>query len=162
VIVGSKKNLNCVICDQNASADKLVMDVIWVSPSWVLLHDSAPSPVSGWLTLQPQRCVQGVSKLTEEEALQFGGISRKIARGIEVVLDVPKVYSISFGESVSHLHCHFVPRYLEMPPEYLAFGVADLFRDTKSGLREPADSKKTKLAIHLLRDYFSVNPPIVD
>lgn len=160
--MGSKKNLNCVICDQNESADKSVMNVIWVSRSWVLLHDSAPSPVSGWLTLQPRRCVQGVSKLTEEEALEFGGISRKIARGMEIVLDVPKVYSIAFGESVSHLHSHFVPRSLEMPPEYLAFGVADLFRDTKSGLREPADTKKTTLAIHLLRDYFSVNPPLVD
>ena len=154
--------LNCVICDQNKREDESTLEVIWGSLSWVLRHDSAPSPISGWLTLQPRRCVQGVSKLTEQEALEFGAISRKIARGMEISLGVPKVYSISFGESVSHLHTHFIPRYLDMAPEYLAFGIADLFRETKSGLREPADAKKIALAICLLGDYFSANPPLVD
>ena len=153
------ENTNCLVCEQNNHDKEPLLKVIWESSAWVLHHDLG-SPVLGWLILQPRRCVQGVSKLTRQEASEFGSISRDVALGMELILNVPKVYSLSFGERVSHLHAHFVPRYPDMPEEYLAFGIGDLYRDTLAGLREPPVTKDLDRVICKLKKYFSANPPL--
>ncbi len=154
------RNTNCIICEHNKNSNESTMDFIWSSPSWFIRHDMEPSPIPGWLTLQPSRCIQGVSKLTDQEAVEFGIISRNLALGIQISLDVPKTYSISFSESVAHLHTHFIPRYTETPSRYVSFGVSDLFREVKSGSKKPAEKKKITSAISSLRSYFSANPPL--
>ena len=115
-------------------------------------HDSAPCPIAGWRTLQPKRHVQGISGLTENEAARFGILSRSISIGIEQALGVSKVYSISFGESVSHMHVHFIPRYPNLDTDYMGFGIADLQRNVKRQLAAACDPKEIIKAISLLKN----------
>jgi diadenosine tetraphosphate (Ap4A) HIT family hydrolase len=151
---------DCIVCKQNSGEINLAELVIWENHSWLIRHHPDPYPVVGWLVLQPKRHVQGVAYFNSREAQEYGPITQAIALALQNTLNVTKVYMIAFGESVPHMHQHFVPRNKEMPDEFLAFGISDLFRGVLNRTIESKDANDVRKLIESLRELFKDNPPI--
>ena len=160
--MSGEQPLACNICTQNEDAKALGDSRVWASRDWLLRHDSDPCPIVGWLILQPRRHVQGISGLSSREANEFGSLSHFIAKSMEQVLQAPKVYQVAFGESVDHMHVHFIPRYYDLDSKYFGFGIADLQREVKSRKQAGRSNELTRLAAGRLRDYFQKFPPNED
>ena len=147
-------NTDCTICMQNSGEINLAEHVIWENDSWLVRHHSAPYPVVGWLLLQPKRHVQGIAYFSAREVQEYGAIAQEISISLQNTLNVSKVYTIAFGESVSHMHQHFIPRSQEMPSEFLGFGIADLYRGISNGSFESKDSSDVGKLVRNLRKSF--------
>jgi diadenosine tetraphosphate (Ap4A) HIT family hydrolase len=139
---------------QNSGEINLAEHVIWENDSWLVRHHSAPYPVAGWLLLQPKRHVQGIAHFSAREVQEYGLIAQAISISLQNTLNVSKVYTIAFGESVSHMHQHFIPRSQEMPSEFLGFGIADLYRGISNGSFESKDSGDVGKLVRRLRKVF--------
>jgi diadenosine tetraphosphate (Ap4A) HIT family hydrolase len=148
----------CTICRQNSGDINLANYLIWENDSWLVRHHSAPYPLVGWLLLQPKRHVQGIAYFTTKEVHEYSVLARFISLSLQRSLNVPVVYTIAFGESMPHMHQHFIPRNLEMSPEFLGFGIADLYRGTLNGSFKSKDSSDVyKLVTKLRKAFKSAN-----
>ena len=151
---------DCTICRQNSGEINLAEHVIWENNSWLVRHHSAPYPVVGWLLLQPKRHVQGIAYLSAKEVTEYAFIAQAISLSLQNALNVSKVYTIAFGESVAHMHQHFIARDKEMPPEFLGFGIADLYRGISNSTIESKDANDVRKLIESLSKLFKDHPPI--
>ena len=151
---------DCKICKQNSGEIDLARHVIWENDYWLVRHHSAPYPVVGWLLLQPKRHVQGIAYFSAKEVTEYGFIAQAISASLQIVLNVSKVYTIAFGESVSHMHQHFIARDQEMSSEFLGFGIADLYRGIANCTIESKDANAVRKLIESLSKRFKDQPPI--
>jgi diadenosine tetraphosphate (Ap4A) HIT family hydrolase len=82
---------------------------------WVLHHSVSPCVLRGWLILKPERHVEHVAELTDEESAALGPLIQKASRALMAALGAERVYVMSMGEVVRHVHIYLVPRYADMP-----------------------------------------------
>ena len=112
--------------------------------------------------LQTWRHVQGPAHFTDEEAKAFGPVLRHLSRALEVVSGAARVYTIALGESFPHMHAHLIPRYSDLPDEYIAMGITDLFRAVSSReIKGVADAEILSIS-EALRRSLAENPPPQD
>lgn len=151
---------NCIICNQNAGTIDITDQIIWQNEDWLLRHHKEPFPLKGWLLLQPKRHVQGVAYFNQKEASEFGNLTRLICLELQTILTISKVYMIAFGESIDHMHVHFIPRYPSLPSKFLGFGIADLYRRIANCDIGGASKNDVSILIEELKERFKNKPPI--
>jgi diadenosine tetraphosphate (Ap4A) HIT family hydrolase len=111
------------------------------------------------MMLHTQRHVQGPAHFTDEEASAFGPVVKHISRTLEIVTNTPRIYLVAFGESTPHMHAHLIPRYENLPPEQVAFGIADLNRAVANGTLPGVPESEALSVAAKLRDALKASPP---
>lgn len=110
----------------------------WTDGTWLVRHHAHPAPLAGWFLLDSVRCVRNAADFDPAEAASFGQVLQRVTRAVREACEVPRTYTIMFGEGAPHLHAHIVPRN-PAEPASCAWSVADLYRDVERGARAPAD-----------------------
>lgn len=105
----------CVACRANRGEMPTPGGVLYEDGLWRLEHSFEPIPMIGWLILKTQRHVGAVADLTPEEASALGPLLQRITQAMTEVLAPEKVYVALYGESVSHIHFHLIPRDDDLP-----------------------------------------------
>jgi len=82
---------------------------------WVLDHSVTPCLLRGWLILKTERHVEHVAELNAEESASLGPLVQRASRAMMDALGAERVYVMSMGEVVRHVHVYLVPRYADMP-----------------------------------------------
>ena len=82
---------------------------------WVLDHSISPCLLRGWLILKPERHIEHLAELRRTEAAALGPLIQKASRALMDGVDAERVYVMSMGEMVAHVHVHLLPRYADMP-----------------------------------------------
>ncbi len=81
---------------------------------------SSDGRTSGWLVLLPQRHVEGLHLLSDDEAIGLGRLLKPAAAALVEVTGCLRTYVMLFAEKegFAHLHLHVVPRQAELSPEH--------------------------------------------
>lgn len=82
---------------------------------WVVDHSLSPCVLRGWLILKPERHVEHIADLTAGESASLGPLIQKASHAMRSALKCERVYVMSMGEVVRHVHIYLVPRYADMP-----------------------------------------------
>ncbi len=114
----------CPICDVAAGKVTPVGGAISREHGFLFHAALDPRPVAGWMTLAPERHVEGFDALTEGEAGTLGTLLARGVGAVKAITGAPKIYVACFAEVVPHLHLHLVPRGPDVPaadrgPRYL-------------------------------------------
>ncbi len=86
---------------------------------WVLDHSVSPCVLRGWLILKTERHVEHIADLTADESASLGPLIQRASRALMAALGAERVYVMSMGEVVRHVHVYLIPRYADMPPHGL-------------------------------------------
>lgn len=72
------------------------------------------------LVLVPQRHIESMDQLTEDEAIELGSMLREVSAALKEMTGCVKTYIIQFAEHPDHPHAHFhiVPRMPDLPAEF--------------------------------------------
>ncbi len=105
----------CGTCQANRGQFVTPGGVIYDDGVWRIEHAIEPIPMVGWLILKPWRHVESMADLTEEEAVAFGSLSRRLMEAMRDVLHPEKIYLCLFAEAegFAHIHYHFIPRFAD-------------------------------------------------
>lgn len=122
----------------------------WTDGTWIVRHHAHPAPLAGWFLLDSVRCVRNAAGFEPAEAAAFGTVLQRVTRAVSEACDVPRTYTIMFGEGAPHLHAHIVPRN-PADPASCAWSVADLYRDVERGARAPADPSEVDAIVARVR-----------
>jgi diadenosine tetraphosphate (Ap4A) HIT family hydrolase len=93
--------------------------IIYAGEYWIVNHCVSPALLRGFLIVQPKRHCEHLAELTSEEAAELGTLLQRSAAALSAVVHPMKVYVLSFGESVRHIHFWVVPRYEGIPTDGL-------------------------------------------
>ena len=108
----------CMACDVLAGSIEAPGGVIHETRHWTVDH-AVPRWIRGWLIVKPKRHVEHLAELSPEEAAELGPLVRATSAAVARILEPQRVYVLSLGEEVHHIHLHVIPRYRELPPEVL-------------------------------------------
>ena len=141
---------DCLICQ--AHDNQLLRQTleIAVGEHWTLRHHPNPSPRVGWLFLDSNRHIGGPIDFSEPEANQWGIVVKRCSALIKSLTGADRVYAVAFGEGAQHLHLHLIPRFIK-DSETKAWDVADLYRETASGLQGGAPIDEVKSFVERAR-----------
>ena len=86
--------------------------VIYEDEYWMLTHSISQQlpPLKGMLIMQPKRHCEHLAELTSGEIKNLGLILRDTCKAIEEIIYPSKIYAVSAGEGVKHVHFMIVPR----------------------------------------------------
>jgi len=104
----------CLCCDVVQGRKESPGGAIFDDPLWLLTHEVTRA-LRGWLILQPKRHVEHLAELSGEEAASLGPLTQKASFAIMRALGAERVYAVSIGEGVQHVHVWLVPRYAHVP-----------------------------------------------
>lgn len=102
----------CEICSLH-NQEKFLEQILSNFQFWYLREAPVEKKCKGYLYVECKRHVENYNELTQEEwselskAIQFG------MKWITQKFSPKKIYILSIGEKVPHLHVHLVPRYEE-------------------------------------------------
>ena len=102
-------------CDVLAGRLAAPGGVIFEDELWMLDHSVSPCVLRGWLILKPKRHVEHLAELTDDEAASLGPLVQEASRALMHALGAERVYALSMGELVQHVHIYLLPRYEHMP-----------------------------------------------
>jgi diadenosine tetraphosphate (Ap4A) HIT family hydrolase len=105
----------CMACDVLEGRREAPGGTILREGRWVLDHSLSPCLLRGWLILKPERHVEHVAELTAEESASLGQLIQKASRALMTAVGAERVYVVSMGEVVRHVHFYLIPRYAHMP-----------------------------------------------
>lgn len=108
----------CMACEVLAGAIAAPGGVIHETAHWSVDH-AIPRWVRGWLIIKPKRHVEHLAELSPDEASELGPLVQAASAAVACVLEPERVYVLSLGEEVHHVHLHVIPRYGELPPSVL-------------------------------------------
>lgn len=123
----------CAICKANSGEAPIPGGIIFENDLWLVRHLAPGRGVPGWMMVQSQRHVAGISSFNDAEAANFGPAFRHLQKVLQDVTGALRIYTASMNESSPHFHCHLIPRYAQMPKDASAWGVFDLFRASAEG-----------------------------
>jgi diadenosine tetraphosphate (Ap4A) HIT family hydrolase len=106
--------VSCMACDVLAGRIAAPGGVICETEHWTVDH-AVPRWIRGWLIVKPSRHVEGLAELSPDEAAELGPLIRAASAALVRVLQPERVYVLSLGEEVHHIHWHVIPRYRELP-----------------------------------------------
>ena len=98
---------SCSLCDRiRSSSDSMILR----KTSYALLYHMSAIDLPGYLVVAPTRHVEHAGELLDTELLDLGRLQSFATREILKIPGVRKVYTLSFGELLPHLHIHLFPR----------------------------------------------------
>lgn len=120
----------CITCELVARRDAgeaPLWDSILRTANWDLAH-SFNTSLPGWLVLVTRRHVSAVAELSEEEAVELGGLLRRVSQALQQVTGCKKTYVVQFAEHPDHPHVHFhiIARMPDLPASLQGPGIFDL------------------------------------
>lgn len=74
-------------------------------------HQDVAYPINGLVIVASKRHIKGLDELTEEEALDYIHVIRKIRKAQREVLGIEHVYYFYNEDTTHHFHLWMVPRY---------------------------------------------------
>ncbi len=101
--------INCKICCIHIEKSELLKEFNF----WYLREAPIEKNCKGYVYVECKRHVESYINLSQEEWKEF---SQAIEYGMKWIAEnysPQKIYIVSIGEQVPHLHVHLVPRYLE-------------------------------------------------
>jgi diadenosine tetraphosphate (Ap4A) HIT family hydrolase len=107
----------CLSCDVVSGRVATPGGVIFEDEVWRLTHQVSPAQLAGFLILQPFRHVEHVGELSSEESAALGPLLSQASHALMRVLAPEKVYVISFGSIVRHVHFWLVPLSGNLPAD---------------------------------------------
>lgn len=133
----------CYTCERMMRPEAPLWDRIYQTPLWTVVH-SYNCGLLGWLVLIPNRHVEAVSELTDDEAVELGRLQRSVSRALHQSTGCIKTYIAQFAEHPLHTHVHFhvVARYADQPFEkrgphiFDYIGVSDDQRVSEQAMNE--------------------------
>lgn len=148
---------NCKTCKLVAQRDAGVAplwDNIHRTAHWDVVH-SYNTSLLGWLVLVTRTHRDSIDGLTEEEALELGGLIRAVSIALKQLTGCVKTYVMQFAEHPSHPHVHFhvVPRMAEQPDErrgariFCYLGVPEEERVSEEAMNEFARAVRRVLGV---------------
>lgn len=121
---------------------------------WVLEH-SADIQLPGLLILKTRRHLENVSRLSREEAMELGPLIKRAASACQKATGADRIYVLSFGETVRHVHFWLLPRTSAIR-ESLGYGPSALSSILQYYRQKPADeshSPRVRGAIRRIRSH---------
>jgi diadenosine tetraphosphate (Ap4A) HIT family hydrolase len=136
----------CLTCRFNRGEIATPGGTIYRDALWCLEHMGESIPIEGWLVLKPMRHVEAFADLSEEEAVAFGPLTRRITQAMTEVLRPVKIYLSMFMEAqaFAHLHVHLIPRFADTPPERRGPGEFEYLRESSTTGRSQGDSEAAR------------------
>jgi diadenosine tetraphosphate (Ap4A) HIT family hydrolase len=104
---------DCPLCRLAATEGP---SVVCVDEHWwagVLPGFEAP----GWLALILRRHAEGAARMDEHEARSFGPMLARLSAAVQQAAGAERVYSMSFGEEITHWHTLLASRMADIPEE---------------------------------------------
>ena len=105
----------CVRCAEVEGRAATPGGVIHDDGLWHVTHHPGAYTDPGELIVKTRRHCESVADLTAEEAAALGPVLRAAVGVIEQVVGPERVYVLSFGERVRHLHFFLLPRTRDLP-----------------------------------------------
>lgn len=99
----------CKIC----SIYSTQVEVLKEFEFWYLREAPLEKNCKGYLYVECKRHVENYTSLTQEEWNEFSKVIEYGMSWIQERYSPEKIYIVSIGEQVPHLHVHLVPRYPE-------------------------------------------------
>jgi diadenosine tetraphosphate (Ap4A) HIT family hydrolase len=114
-----KKCITCELVARRDIGEAPIWDSILRTQHWDVVHCNDTS-LLGWIVVVARRHIESIDQLTYAEALDLGGLIRKVSQALKEVIKCNKTYVIQFAEAEGHRHVHFhiVPRMADLPEEY--------------------------------------------
>jgi diadenosine tetraphosphate (Ap4A) HIT family hydrolase len=139
---------DCLGCDVVAGRVAAPGGIIWDDALWQVDH-AVPLLLRGWLIVKPKRHVESIAELDPDEAAALGPLLRDTAAAVTAALQPERVYVLSLGESVRHVHWHVLPRYADMPADGVEV-VPHLFSPERPWECSEADAADAAAAVRRL------------
>lgn len=98
---------DCKICSKQHELDPLF---VMEKGCFAVYHAPAEKGLIGYLYVEPKRHVESWSELNVDEKEQLTGLIAELERKLYEQIRAERVYTLSVGESVRHLHIHLIPR----------------------------------------------------
>lgn len=106
---------DCLACDVLSGKVEAPGGVIFEATHWVVDRQVSPASLRGFLIVKPKRHCEHIGELDSSEASELGDVLKKTCHAVQQGLLAEKVYVLSFGEAVKHIHFYVIPRYAGMP-----------------------------------------------
>lgn len=147
---------HCPVCDRIASPENPL--VVYQNPRVALYHMSGID-LPGYLVLAPVRHVEHAGELDDPDLSELARVQARAVRFILGIPGVRKVYGLSFGEVVPHLHIHLFPRTDAMleDPDGFTDGYPDgprIFDVWRKRLAVPSDTERVLNLVARFRGFF--------
>jgi diadenosine tetraphosphate (Ap4A) HIT family hydrolase len=98
---------NCKICLKEQSSDPyFVME----KGHYVIYHAPVEKQLVGYLYVEPKRHVESWHHLTSDEKSELPEIIAQLEKMLYQEVQAERVYTLTVGEVVRHLHIHLIPR----------------------------------------------------
>ena len=149
---------NCGICRASLDPASVPGGIIFQNELWLLRHLMPGRGIPGWMMIQTQRHTPGIAHFNDAEAASLGPTSRHLQKALEDITGALRIYTASMNESAPHFHCHFVPRYRQMPKNAVGWDVFDLFRASGAG-EISVDAGEVAALTERYREALRRNPP---
>ena len=105
----------CLSCDIISGKLTPPGGTIYRDDYWMVDHSVSPIRLAGFLIVKPIRHCEHIAYLSEEEASHLGPILQRTTQALMRAMEAKKVYVVSLGELVKHIHFCIIPRYSGMP-----------------------------------------------
>jgi diadenosine tetraphosphate (Ap4A) HIT family hydrolase len=106
---------SCIACDTLAGRITPPGGVIFENEHWLVDHSMSPRSLRGLLLLKTKRHVEDVCDLTLAESASLSDALSRTTRALRDVTAPERVYVVSFGEGMRHVHFLLLPRTAELP-----------------------------------------------
>ncbi|NUJ97752.1 diadenosine tetraphosphate hydrolase [Candidatus Gracilibacteria bacterium] len=115
-------------------------------------------PLVGFFILVPLRTLQSIDELSDEEAVDFINLLRKLRKGMREILKIKEVYLFENEDTLHNFHLWIFPRHNWMEK----FGkkiesVRPIINYTKENMTNKENFKEIKNAIEEMREYMNFN-----
>jgi diadenosine tetraphosphate (Ap4A) HIT family hydrolase len=98
---------NCKICLKEQGSDPyFVMEI----GHYVIYHAPVEKRLIGYLYVEPKRHVESWHHLTSSEKSELAEIIAQLEKMLYQLVQAERVYTLTVGEVVRHLHIHLIPR----------------------------------------------------
>ena len=106
----------CLYCQKNESLNKLMIKICDMEVSWLFLFKEQSYP--GRCNVVYKDNGPDFHELNDEQRNAFMRDVAKAGKAIELAFKPAKINYGSYGDKISHLHFHLVPKY----PDGMSFG----------------------------------------
>lgn len=140
---------DCLACDIIAGKVIPPGGTIYQDDCWMVDHSVSPVLLPGFLIVKPIRHCEHIAHLSEKEAARLGSILQRTAQAVMRATGAEKVYVVSLGELVKHIHFCIIPRYPGVPENGFA-----VLEGMNSGKWACSDQEAAEIVSRIRENYW--------